>query len=257
MESTIDNKLKQLEEEAIKNKQAYINLNENDKTVDITDNLYSFINDNLSIDKKISISASDFKLAETMGASQFNNYKMDSHYKYKETSTYNKYIKNNLIKPLNFFNAKDIENIDNAIIDIISIMDNLLIKEAEWLNGGSCNQTIFSLLYFHSKYGSFDFINSNSEIHILNSYLNSYKHIAYIYNYIISKCSSIRDEEFVPNFEKLKQDYNNLDTEFNLIIKYLKDNKQKFKNKNFIEAVVLRFNFRHNLLKTLNYIVIT
>ena len=228
-----EQKLKQQENELLSNKLAYIALNEENTNVkDITSEIFNTIS-NMTFNQKFE--TEDFNLQETMGATEIDHFKMDSHFQYKSTLTYKSAIKQGLIK-----NIKDL-----SLEEKLSLIDNLLIREVQWLSGGSINQTILSLLYFHHDYNSTD-----SKDDIISVYLNSYKQQAFLLNKLIEKSGCIRDDELIPNYKSLNCDY--------FTIKQFKDCEKQLKslennnNKTLINSLILRYKYRESYLTMIN-----
>jgi len=166
---------------------------------------------------------------------------MDHHYRYQDSHTYRKMIKEGRIKTVN--------NLD--LIEILSLIDNLFIYEILWLNGKSIYQTIFNLIYFtDSEIG-------NSDESIFKTYINSTMHMIYrTYNTIFTNCNCLREEDFsiipVSNIECFKK---------NKIVEELKKVETKLSNmlkdkenpdKKIITILINRFRARRILIKILD-----
>ena len=170
---------------------------------------------------------------------------MDHHYRYQDSNTYKKMIREGKIKVINNLHLNE----------VLSLIDNLFIYEMLWLNGKSIYQTIFNLIYFTDP--NID----NNDDSIFRTYINSTKHLIYrIYNSIFTNCNCLREEDFsiipISNIESYKK---------NKIIEELKKEETRLSNllkdkenpdKKIITNLINRFRARRVLIKILDESVI-
>jgi hypothetical protein len=167
---------------------------------------------------------------------------MDHHYQYKSANTYQKLIKEGIIKP--------ISDLNNA--EVLSLIDNLFVLELLWANGKPIYQTIMNLVYFTDP----DINREKTDDNLFRIYLDSSMQIVYTcYSHIFSLCNCVREEDIslipLTNIDffkrpkaaaELKKAENNLRT---LIKTIDKENPER----KIITSLINRFSARRTLLK--------
>jgi hypothetical protein len=167
---------------------------------------------------------------------------MDHHYKYLESNTYKKLIREEKIKEIKDLNLNE----------SLSLIDNLFIYELMWMHGKSVYQSIFSLVYFTDPN-----IKNELEDSVFKTYLNSTHHLMYkVYSNIFTRCNCLREEDFsmiaLNNVEclnrpKIMEDLKKMETKLSSMLKD-KENPDK----KIITNLINRFRQRRILLKILD-----
>lgn len=197
--SQLEIKQKENEDELFLNKEKYINLVEGNEKIDVTESIKSYIK-SMEINKRVH--TEKFNYEETMSAVEIDHPKMDPHYRYNEEMTYKKGVRLGRIKSITQLEEKE----------ILSIMDNLMMKEVQWLRGGSINLTLMTFLYFHieNKEENEDKKKEMRRInHVLLKYIDLYRNEIYIVGKLNSVCNSIKDEEMILNFTSMQRNIEN------------------------------------------------
>lgn len=197
--SPLEIKQKENEDMLFLNKEKYINLVEGNEKIDVTESIKSYIK-SMEINKRVH--TEKFNYEETMSAVEIDHPKMDPHYRYNEEMTYKKGIRQGRIKSITQLEEKE----------ILSIMDNLMMKEVQWLRGGSINLTLMTFLYFHidDKEENEDKKKEMRRINqLLLKYIDLYRNEIYIVGKLNSVCNSIKDEEMILNFTSMQRKIEN------------------------------------------------
>lgn len=196
-----DNKILQQYKHVMSTKNNYIDFQEEKiKSKDVSNSFFSAIkqlkeNYNNNKDKLINdytLNSKTFSLADTMTSSELCHPTMDIHYNYKSLPNYTKLVKQDKIK---LIYKLDLQT-------TIKILDNLFLKESQFLFGGvSSIQTTFSLVYFHEYCGKF-----NIEYSYLSVFLNYIKHLSFLAQDVTARTTCTLEEDVFNLYKILKHD---------------------------------------------------